>query len=355
MVLLTVGDNRKNHATMDRRRNHEILASMTEQAKRNPLHRFPVVETSDPKEFGDAITAEFGARPLTIGVGSRPFRASANHLVLANGDIAFSSATASVEVRFPPVSLFKQHFIQQRSGRTRFGGKHFEVTSAETVVIPAGVEAIHQYDAEFEQLTYRVSPSALQSKLGAIVGMPIAGRLEFATPSDFADPSLRRLKRLLEFVVTELDTATVPPAALAEFEQLLIISFLSGNLHNFSDLMAREHPPPAKWQVQLAEEYLEANWNHPITVEALAAATGTSTRSLFKAFRDSRNCSPMMFVRGIRLAQARRMLQQPNPTTTIMTVAFACGFLNPGHFAQHYRLAFGELPSATLAAARRRI
>jgi transcriptional regulator GlxA family with amidase domain len=63
----------------------------------------------------------------------------------------------------------------------------------------------------------------------------------------------------------------------------------------------------------------------------------------------------MMFVRGIRLAQARRMLQQPDAATTVMTVAFACGFLNPGHFAQHYRLAFGELPSATLAAARRRI
>jgi AraC-like DNA-binding protein len=339
---------------MDQRRNHEILASMTEHTKRRPLHRFPVVETSDPKAFGDAITAEFGARPLLIDVGSRPFRASANHLVLASGDIAFSSATASVEVQFPAVSLFKQHFTQQRNGRTRFGGQQFEVTSAQTVVIPAGVEAIHQYDAEFEQLTYRVSPSALQSKLSAIVGMPVAGRLEFATPSHFADPSLRRLKRLLEFVVTELDTATVPPAALAEFEQLLIISFLSGNLHNFSDLMAREHPPPAKWQVQLAEEYLEANWNRPVTVEALAAETGTSTRSLFKAFRDSRNCSPMMFVRGIRLAHARRMLQQPDAATTVMTVAFACGFLNPGHFAQHYRLAFGELPSATLAAARRR-
>jgi AraC-like DNA-binding protein len=328
---------------MERRRNHEILAAMTEQAKRRPLHRFPVVDTSDPKVFGDAITAEFGARPLTIGISSRPFRASANHLVLASGDIAFSSATASVEAQFPTVSLFKQHFTQRRNGRTRFGGKQFEVTSAQTVVIPAGVEAIHEYDAEFEQLTYRVSPSALQAKLSAIVGMPIAGRLEFETPSHFADPSLSRLKRLLEFVVTELDTTTVPPAALAEFEQLLMISFLSGNRHNFSDLMAREHPPPAKWQVQLAEEYLEANWNRPITV------------SLFKAFRDSRDCSPMMFVRGIRLAQARLMLQQPDAATTVMTVAFACGFLNPGHFAQHYRLAFGELPSATLAAARRRI
>lgn len=89
-------------------------------------------------------------------------------------------------------------------------------------------------------------------------------------------------------------------------------------------------------------------------MEALAAAAGASTRSVFKAFRELRDCSPMAFVKSIRLGHARRMLQQPNPTTTVVSVAFACGFLNPGHFARDYRLAFGELPSVTLASSRRR-
>jgi transcriptional regulator GlxA family with amidase domain len=116
----------------------------------------------------------------------------------------------------------------------------------------------------------------------------------------------------------------------------------------------REQPPPAPWQVRLVEEYIAANWNRPITVETLAAAAGASARSIFKAFRDSRDCSPMAFVKSIRLQHARRMLLEPDSATTVVSTAFACGFLNPGHFARDYRLAFGELPSATLGAARHR-
>jgi transcriptional regulator GlxA family with amidase domain len=111
---------------------------------------------------------------------------------------------------------------------------------------------------------------------------------------------------------------------------------------------------PAPWQVRRVEEYIESNWNQPITVDALAAAAGASARSIFKAFRDARQCSPMAFVKGIRLGHARRMLQRPEQVTSVVSVAFACGFLNPGHFARDYRLAFGELPSATLALARHR-
>jgi transcriptional regulator GlxA family with amidase domain len=62
----------------------------------------------------------------------------------------------------------------------------------------------------------------------------------------------------------------------------------------------------------------------------------------------------MAFVKSVRLQHARRMLQQPEGATSVVSVAFACGFLNPGHFARDYRLAFGELPSATLSAAKHR-
>jgi transcriptional regulator GlxA family with amidase domain len=46
------------------------------------------------------------------------------------------------------------------------------------------------------------------------------------------------------------------------------------------------------------------------------------------------------------------MLLAADRTATVVAVAFACGFSNPGHFARDYRQAFGELPSATLAGAR---
>jgi transcriptional regulator GlxA family with amidase domain len=169
-------------------------------------------------------------------------------------------------------------------------------------------------------------------------------------------PAIQRLRRLLEFMVSELDRdeERLPAAALAEFEQMLLLTFLAANPHNFSHVLEREQPRPAPWQVRRVEEYINANWNRPITVEALAAAAGASTRSVFKAFKDARNCSPMAFVKSIRLQHAREMLQRPEATTTVVSTAFACGFLNPGHFARDYRLAYGELPSVTLAASKHR-
>jgi AraC-like DNA-binding protein len=321
-----------------------------------PRHCFPLLDTRNPDEFRHTLVSTFGARAFDLGAGSQGFQATRSYVQLPNLDLIFGACSAPYQVHFPSSDLVKQHFVLRQSGRTSFGGTHFIISPTETAVIPAGTEMVHEYEAGFEQFIFRVRAAALQAKLSAVAGMAIARPIEFATPSRFLNPALQRLRRMLEFLIAELDRedGKVPPAALVEFEQLLIVSFLTANRHNFSALMEREEPPPAPWQVRLVEEYIDANWNRPITVEALATAAGASTRSIFKAFREARHCSPMAFVKGIRLGHARRMLQRPEHATSVVSVAFACGFLNPGHFARDYRLAFGELPSATLVLSRHR-
>src|SRR5215475_7677699 len=327
---------------------------MLSRSNRRPLHRFPLVDTHSPDEFRETLIANFGALGFDLQADASEFEATRCYLRLKSVDLIFGTSSAAYRVRFPGVPLIKQHFVLQNAGRTIFGGNQFNINSHEAAVIPAGVEMTHEYQAGFEQFLFRVEASALQAKLSAVIGMPIARDIEFAHRSSFDNPALRRLRRMLEFMVSELDRdeEKVPAAALVEFEQMLLVAFLTANPHNFSKILEREQPPPAPWQVRRVEEYIFANWNRPITVEALAAAAGASTRSIFKAFRDSRNCSPMAFVKGVRLRHARRMLEQPNDATTVVSTAFACGFLNPGHFARDYRLAFGELPSATLSAAK---
>jgi len=319
-----------------------------------PLHKFPLIETHSPDDLERMLVTRFGAVGFDIEAEARLFEAYRSYIRLKSVDLLFGSCSAAYRVRFPGAPIVKQQFALQKAGRTTFGGRQFNVTKNEACVIPAGVEMTHEYEAGFESFIFRVEAAALQAKLSAAIGIPITRNIEFARPSSFDNPALRRMRRMLEFMVSELDRddGKVPPAALVEFEQMLLIAFLTANPHNFSDVLAREQPPPAPWQVRRVEEYITANWNHPITVEALAAAAGASARSIFKAFRDSRNCSPMAFVKSVRLQHARRMLQQPDSTTTVVSTAFACGFLNPGHFARDYRLAFGELPSATLGAAK---
>jgi transcriptional regulator GlxA family with amidase domain len=47
----------------------------------------------------------------------------------------------------------------------------------------------------------------------------------------------------------------------------------------------------------------------------------------------------------------RRQLEGATPGTSVADVAAAYGFYNPGRFAKYYRERYGELPSATVAAA----
>jgi AraC-like DNA-binding protein len=319
-----------------------------------PLHKFPLIDTHSPDEFRQMLATQFGALGFDIGAEAARFKVHRSYVRLKSVDLLFGACSVPYRVRFPGVPIIKQQFALHKAGWTRFGGCQFNINQTEGCVIPAGVEMTHEYQAGFESFIFRVEVSALQAKLSAAIGIPITRNIEFAHRSSLDNPALRRLRRMLEFMVSELDRddGQVPPAALVEFEQMLLVAFLTANPHNFSDVLEREQPRPAPWQVRRVEEYIGANWNRPITVEALAAAAGASARSIFKAFRDSRNSSPMAFVKSVRLQHARRMLQQPDSTTTVVATAFACGFLNPGHFARDYRLAFGELPSATLGAAK---
>jgi AraC-like DNA-binding protein len=330
---------------------------MLTQSNQRPLHRFPLIDTHSPDEFWQMLVKHFGALKLDMQAGNPAlFEAQRSYVRVKNVDLIFGACTHGFKVHFPSVTMVKQQFALQGVGRTVFRGAQHNISKTEAAVVPAGVEMTHEYEPGFQSLIFRAEAGALQAKLSAVVGAPVTRTLEFVAGSNLDNPAVPRLRRLLEFMVSELDRdeEQLPPAALVEFEQMLLLTFLAVNPHNFSHLLEREQPRPAPWQVRRVEEYITANWNRPITVEALAAAAGASTRSIFKAFKDSRNCSPMAFVKSIRLQHAREMLQHPENTTTVVSTAFACGFLNPGHFARDYRLAFGELPSVTLAASKHR-
>lgn len=105
---------------------------------------------------------------------------------------------------------------------------------------------------------------------------------------------------------------------------------------------------PTTWQVRRVEQYIEAHWDQPITIEILARATAASARSIFYHFRTCRGQSPMSFLKQLRLERAREMLERSDINRSVTATAIACGFGNLGHFAGDYFKRFGEHPSDTL-------
>lgn len=86
------------------------------------------------------------------------------------------------------------------------------------------------------------------------------------------------------------------------------------------------------------------------TIVEICTVVGVSQRTLQYAFRAYVDMSPLTYIRFCRLSRVRATLRVSDPyTTTVTSVAMRYGFLHLGRFAQDYKNAFDESPSATLA------
>lgn len=102
--------------------------------------------------------------------------------------------------------------------------------------------------------------------------------------------------------------------------------------------------------VRRAVAYLEANVGEPITLAEVAAAARLSPRGLQDAFRRTLGCSPLQYLRGLRLEGVRGELVAADPAAgeTVERIARRWGFVQLPRFAASYREQYGENPSVTL-------
>ncbi|GLY29565.1 hypothetical protein Kisp02_29300 [Kineosporia sp. NBRC 101731] len=99
-----------------------------------------------------------------------------------------------------------------------------------------------------------------------------------------------------------------------------------------------------------AVTFMHAHSDQPLTITQIAEAAGVSARALQRAFTRHHGCSPMRYLRDIRLEQAHRDLQAADPSygDTVTDIARRWGFAHPGRFASAYRRAYDVHPSTTL-------
>ena len=101
--------------------------------------------------------------------------------------------------------------------------------------------------------------------------------------------------------------------------------------------------------VERAEAYLRSHMDAPVPLSTLCRVVGLSERALRNAFYAVRGMSPKRCIVAERLESVRRaLIKESNKSVTITSVATRHGFYELGRFANSYRQAFGENPSATL-------
>ena len=108
-----------------------------------------------------------------------------------------------------------------------------------------------------------------------------------------------------------------------------------------------------KWFLEL-ENWIDNNLTDPIVLNDLVKIAGVSIRTIQKAFREYRGCTPMDDINRRRMEMAREMLLAPDLHASVLDVALEVGYQHPSRFAALYKKKYGENPSQTLNRTRKR-
>ena len=148
--------------------------------------------------------------------------------------------------------------------------------------------------------------------------------------------------------------AAAAPLVQAEAFWTLATRLLSTFPNTAVDAL-RDRPAPGSRgaepaTVRRAVAFVDANAHLPIGLADIADAARLGARALQYAFRRYRGCTPLQYLRRVRMAGAHRDLQAADPLAgdTVAAVAARWGFAHPGAFAVDYRRVHGCSPSHTL-------
>ncbi|MBV6443236.1 MAG: Sensor histidine kinase RcsC [Saprospiraceae bacterium] len=126
-------------------------------------------------------------------------------------------------------------------------------------------------------------------------------------------------------------------------------AFFSQRIFNDPALPADPLPPEADMEdafLQKLRGVVEANLSDAdFEMPQLERALAMSRSQIFRKVKALTGKSPSLFIRSIRLANARKLLR--TTTLTISEVAYDTGFSSPQYFSDSFFEEFGERPSAT--------
>ncbi|MCP4563947.1 MAG: AraC family transcriptional regulator [Bosea sp.] len=158
------------------------------------------------------------------------------------------------------------------------------------------------------------------------------------------------LGRYLRHLATELDQSDTLLAArgAANAAAMMLTELLGAAWQTMmatADVRVRS---AGRFQVEAAEEIMREKSSDALSMTALAAKVGVSTRSLQLAFHQYRGAGPRRILEDFRLDAAHARLFAAAPGDNVTRIALDCGVTHLGRFATRYRARFGETPQATL-------
>ncbi|GLK84423.1 helix-turn-helix transcriptional regulator [Ancylobacter defluvii] len=164
---------------------------------------------------------------------------------------------------------------------------------------------------------------------------------------------LRHLAQRVIEDIGALPETTPPPVRdllMRQYQDVMTSLLLLHVPHSLSDQLRQASQGGQPQHVNRALDYIHANLEQPLTLEAIAIGAGCSPRQLQLVFRKHLGTTPMGMAKKLRLEAAEARLRSGH-YRNVTEAAVALHFSNLGRFAAEFRALFGYAPHQVLPSA----
>ncbi len=96
-------------------------------------------------------------------------------------------------------------------------------------------------------------------------------------------------------------------------------------------------------RIEPAIQFIEQNFNHPLSLAQLAEAAGVSTKYFCRLFQQAMHTRPFQFINTVRVNECKRRLLEKREMS-IRDIASHCGYENISYFNQVFKEITGMSP-----------
>ena len=319
-----------------------------------PLEAFALFQSQDLDETRNRVAEVFCPHRLdTIGRGAR---LTARHHHLRGERASLNYIEYGAKTLIAPGTLERFYLVQiplTGSAAIANGADRYATGPGQAAVLNPHEPTTMIWEEGTRQVLLQIDRRAMMEHLSSQLGHRAEDPLSFHGPMDMTAGAGATLRQMVMFLVTEADQGRVALGAGLmgrQVEAMLLSGLLEAHRHDYRDRLGRMRAAPRPRHLRLAEAFVEAHLDQPITVEDIAAAAGISARGLQLAFRQYRGTTPLGFWRDARLARAHADLVAGRGSVT--ETALKWGFTHFGRFSEVYAARYGLTPRDTLRAAR---
>lgn len=264
------------------------------------------------------------------------------------GRVSYENSPVSLD--FGELGEF-YHFSFPLSGSVAASCGHQDTTASPDhgiIYRPEERTVITRWDGGCTQHGVRFERSALTRELEHLLGHEARSPIEFARGVDLTTGAAAGLVRLINTLITDLDTGGALVGSRHVSKQLartLSTTLLTCTDHQYRGELDAPVAAARPRTVRRAIEAMHGDPAHPHTVHELAEIAGCSVRALQHGFAQHVGRGPMSYLRDLRLDGVHRDLRLTERRESVTDIAHRWGFRHLGRFAADYRRRYNETPS----------